>query len=69
MTWYNVRQDKIVDNDHIMSNFETLKDGQRYLTHTTAQRLALTHSIGLIVYDTDLKSLYVSNGTFWVEVK
>ena len=67
MVWYNIREDRIVNNDHIMSDFETLNSGARYLTYTTAQRVALTQAIGLTVYDTDIKKLFVSDGYNWIE--
>lgn len=35
---------------------------------TTAQRAALTQVVGHIVYDSDIESLYVSNGTTWSEI-
>ena len=68
LTWYDIRQDAVGNFDHWMSNFEYLQTWP-FMPKTTSQRLALTQQTGLTVYDTDLKSLYISNGNNWVEVK
>lgn len=68
MTWVDLREDRIVDSDRIMDNFEHLRLGQRYLTYTTAQRVALTQSVGLTVYDSDLLALFASDGYNWIQL-
>ena len=67
MTWNDLRTDRIVNNEHIMQNFEQMKSIQRFEVMTTAQRIALVQSVGKTVYDSDIKALFASDGANWVQ--
>lgn len=64
----NLRNDTKINKNKIMENFEELEvavSGSAY-TYTTAQRLALTPSVGQQAYDTTLGILFIFDGNFWV---
>lgn len=67
MTWYDLRNDTIGYKGRIMANFEGLRDGSSSV-YTTAARLALTPTIGTMVYDSSMTSLFHYNGTSWVQI-
>jgi len=49
-----------------MANFETLQAGPNVLS--TAQRLALSPTIGTVCYDSSMTSMFQYNGTAWVQM-
>ena len=65
MTWYNLRNDTIAYKGRIMDNFEALQNGSANV-YTTAQRLALTPTIGTVAYDSSMTTLFIWDGSFWV---
>ena len=65
-TLYNLRNDTIAYKGRIMSNFETLQAGPNVLT--TAQRLALSPTVGTMVYDSSMTALYQYDGSYWVAI-
>jgi hypothetical protein len=67
MTWNNLREDRLVDNYKIMQNLNALRNGS-VMAYSTTDRIALTQSVGLKVYDTTLLKLFISNGTNWVQI-
>ena len=65
-TLYNLRNDSIGYKGRIMANFETLQSGPNVLS--TAQRLALSPTIGTVCYDSSMTSMFQYNGNAWVQV-
>ena len=64
---YDLRNDTVAYKARIMANFEALQNGSS-LVYTTAQRLALTPTIGTIVYDSSMTSLFQWNAYSWVQI-
>jgi hypothetical protein len=70
----NLRNDIKINKNKIMENFEEAEtnatnaiNGTTY-TYTTAERLALTPSTGQQAYDTELGTLFIYDGSFWVAI-
>lgn len=69
MTLYNLRTDIKINKNKMQSNFETIAATPFIIPNkTTSERIALTASAGLKVYDTTLLTFFIGNGSNWVEV-
>jgi hypothetical protein len=65
LVWYDLTTDTIAYKGRLMADLEALRDGSANV-YTTAERLALTPTIGTMAYDASMTTLFIWDGLYWV---